>query len=656
MKFYISTTGIKRVTISNSGTGKRSSAPAAALAGRRIPSSRTLLPVVLVLGIVLPFLFVRVAFLVLESSAVCSSSLVGGPFVNSKLLIFDGVVSLVGEGYLTDSVSYHKSTRFGELTAVKYLTLMILAVYVFSFTVLACTMKKLREELTRALIEAKDGSGNGGGGIQGTLDSFNELVKEVTSKRQDIKAFAFKTKAMGFFRLNLFACSEVNAFWFDGNYLAADVSTLHDLLDDLNFVMNRFRAFFPIKQLLKMEHEVQSSRQRESIYWHLASHGVPKSLHCLCLKLAEEYAVNAMARSRLPSPEYVSHLTDPSFHHVVLLTDNVLAASVVVSSTVQNSARPEKLVFHIVTDKKTYTPMHSWFAINSFRPAVVEVKGLHQYDWPQEVNVGVKEMLEAHRLIWSHYYKNLKHEDFEYEGENRRCLEVLSPSCLSLMNHLRIYIPELFPDLNKILFLDDDVVVQHDLSSLLELDLNGKVVGAVVGSLCGDNCCPGRKYKDYLNFSYPIISSNFDHDHCAWLYGMNVLDLEAWRRTNITATYHKWLKLNLKSGLELWQPGALPPALLALDGNVHPIDPSWHVAELGQRSLEAHEETLKSAAVLHFSGPAKPWLEIGLPEVREETYSVRPEGRRFGFSLCSCFIAQFDISYSHVQLFIIENR
>lgn len=84
MKFYISTTGIKRVTISNSGTGKRSSAPAAALAGRRIPSSRTLLPVVLVLGIVLPFLFVRVAFLVLESSAVCSSSLGNIPLIFPK--------------------------------------------------------------------------------------------------------------------------------------------------------------------------------------------------------------------------------------------------------------------------------------------------------------------------------------------------------------------------------------------------------------------------------------------------------------------------------------------------------------------------------------------------------------------------------------------
>lgn len=196
-------------------------------------------------------------------------------------------------------------------------------------------------------------------------------------------------------------------------------------------------------QLSRMERKVQSARQRESIYWHLASHGVPKSVHCLCLKLAEEYAVNAVARSRLPPPEYVSRLSDPSFHHLVLLTDNILAASVVVSSTVQNSAYPEKLVFHIVTDKKTYTPMHAWFATNPIQSAAVEVKGLHQYDWSQEVNVKVKEMLEIHHLIWSHYYNNLKEEDFEHESSrNKRYLEALSPSCLSLMNHLRIYIPE----------------------------------------------------------------------------------------------------------------------------------------------------------------------------------------------------------------------
>ncbi|PNX75820.1 hypothetical protein L195_g031762 [Trifolium pratense] len=81
MKFYISAKGIKRVTISNGGSkgsGKDTTAvtggnPAGSIfSGRRI-SLRTVLPVVLVLGILLPFVFVRVAILVLESATFCSS-------------------------------------------------------------------------------------------------------------------------------------------------------------------------------------------------------------------------------------------------------------------------------------------------------------------------------------------------------------------------------------------------------------------------------------------------------------------------------------------------------------------------------------------------------------------------------------------------------
>lgn len=427
----------------------------------------------------------------------------------------------------------------------------------------------LTDELMRVLMEANERGAIDDGGIEGSPTSFSDLVQDVTSQRQDLKAFALKTKAM----------------------------------------------------LVKMERKVRSARYHESIYWNLASHGVPKSLHCLCLKLAEEYAVNSIARSRLPPPEFVSRLSDPSFHHIVLLTDNVLAASVVISSTITNSIYPGKLVFHVVTDKKTYTPMHAWFATNSIESAVVEVKGLHQFDWSYEVNKGVKKMLEIQRSIWSHYYDKFRQTEFELEGGSyERYMEALWPSCLSLMNNLRIYIPELFPELDKIVFLDDDVVVQHDLSSLWELDLDGKVIGAVVDSWCrdgqGDHCCKGRKYKDYFNFSDPIIASNLEYDRCGWLYGMNVFDLEAWRRTNITKTYHQWLKLNLDSGMGLWHPGALPPALLAFDGHMHPIDPIWHVAGLGYQPPEIGQEILKTAAVIHFNGPAKPWLEIGFREVR----------------------------------------
>ncbi|KHN11952.1 Putative galacturonosyltransferase 15 [Glycine soja] len=503
MKFYVSAKGIKRV-VAGKGSAK-TTAPAYTVAARRI-SNR----MVVVLGIVLLLSFVRVAVLVLESSAVCST--------------FDCV----------------GSTFFGGGDA----------------------NLKLRDELTRALIEANDGNANEGGAM-----SFNELVK-VLALKQDLKAFAFKTKAM----------------------------------------------------LSQMEREVQSARKKESLNWHIASHGVPQSLHCLCLRLAEEYAVNAMARSRLPSPEHVSRLVDPTFHHIVLLTDNVLAASVVVTSTVENSANPGRLVFHVVTDKKTYTPMHTWFAINSINSAVVQVRGLHHCDWSKEVNAGVKEMQETNQLIWKHYYNNYKEKELDHSEEHDRYFEALRPSSLSLLNHLRIYIPELFPDLNKVVLLDDDVVVQHDISSLWELDLNGKVSGSVFKSWCENSCCPGNKYVNFLNFSHPIISSNFDGDKCAWLFGVNIFDLEAWRRSDITKTYHQWLKLNVQSGLTLWNPGVLPPALIAFAGQVHPIDSSWFVTDLGYRhrseEISNSIERVEAAAVVHFNGPAKPWLEIGLPEVR----------------------------------------
>ncbi|XP_010273414.1 PREDICTED: probable galacturonosyltransferase 15 isoform X2 [Nelumbo nucifera] len=535
MQFHAST-GTKRVTISNGGgAGGGCFWEVMKVKGstRRF-SYRSVLPTVILLGVILPFLYIRTAFLALDSTSFCSS--------------LDCIRWRLGP------------TLFGGRES----------------------SPELREELLTALIEARDegerggaggGGGGGGAGMQGGSVSFNELVMEMTSKRPDIKGFAFKTKLM----------------------------------------------------LMKMERKVQLARHEELIYWHFASYGIPRSIHCLCLKLAEEYSINALARAPLPPPELVSCLADYSYLHIVLLTDNILAASVAVSSAIKNSAHPEKFVFHLVTDKKTYAPMHAWFALNPVAPAVIEVKGLHQFDWPHEVNVGVEEMLEIHRSTWSRYYYNSLREgrrkEFE-EGELTRRLDASRPSSFSLLNHLRIYLPELFPELKKIIFLDDDVVVQRDLSPLWELDLNGRVIGAVVNSSSGEgesernHCSPGRRYGDFLNFSNPLIYSEFEYDHCAWLYGMNVFDLQAWRGTSITEKYHHWLKLNLDSGFTLWRPGALPPALVAFQGHVHPIDPSWHMAGLGQQPFEVGLRMLEDASVIHFSGPAKPWLDIGSPELR----------------------------------------
>lgn len=138
----------------------------------------------------------------------------------------------------------------------------------------------------------------------------------------------------------------------------------------------------------------------------------------------------------MPPPEYAYRLTNASYLHFVILTDNILAAAVAVSSTMASSGDPENFVFHIVTDKKTYTAMHAWFALSPVFPAVVEVKGLHQFDWPSSISTTVMETVEEiHR-------GSMAHRSYTGDDEDYRRLEVLSPSSFSLLNYLRIHLPE----------------------------------------------------------------------------------------------------------------------------------------------------------------------------------------------------------------------
>lgn len=72
---------------------------------------------------------------------------------------------------------------------------------------------------------------------------------------------------------------------------------------------------------------------------------------------------------------------------------------------------------------------------------------------------------------------------------------------------------------------------------------------------------------------------------------------------------------NLKSDLSLWQLGTLPPGLIAFHGYVHTIDPFWHMLGLGYQENTSIADA-ENAAVIHFNGRAKPWLDIAFPELR----------------------------------------
>lgn len=198
-------------------------------------------------------------------------------------------------------------------------------------------------------------------------------------------------------------------------------------------------------QMEKHEREIRESKFAELMNKHFAASSIPKGIHCLSLRLTDEYSSNAHARKQLPPPELLPLLSDNSYHHFILSTDNILAASVVVASTVQSSLKPEKIVFHVITDKKTYAGMHSWFALNPVTPAIVEIKSIHQFDWLTRENVPVLEAVENQNGIRNYYHGNHIAGTNLSDTSPRKFaskLQARSPKYISLLNHLRIYLPE----------------------------------------------------------------------------------------------------------------------------------------------------------------------------------------------------------------------
>ncbi|KAF2286724.1 hypothetical protein GH714_024708 [Hevea brasiliensis] len=208
-----------------------------------------------------------------------------------------------------------------------------------------------------------------------------------------------------------------------------------------------------------LEEQMSSATEKSSKYGQIAAEEVPKGLYCLGIQLTTEWFGNLNLQRKINERMHIeSKLRDNNLYHFCVFSDNILATSVVVNSTALNSKRPNMVVFHLVTDEINYAAMKAWFSMNDLRGVTVEVQKFEDFKWLNASYVPVLKQLQDSET--QNYYFSGHNDD------GGTPIKFRNPKYLSMLNHLRFYIPEVFPALKKVIFLDDDVVVQKDLSAI----------------------------------------------------------------------------------------------------------------------------------------------------------------------------------------------
>ncbi|KAF7845174.1 putative galacturonosyltransferase 7 [Senna tora] len=346
---------------------------------------------------------------------------------------------------------------------------------------------------------------------------------------------------------------------------------------DCNNVDKKLRQIFDLT-----EDEADFHMRQSAFLYKLTVHTMPKSLHCLSLKLTVEYFKNPYDKEA-----EAEKFVDSSLHHYVIFSNNVLAASAVINSTVTHAKESWKQVFHVLTDEENYYAMKLWFLRNKYREAAVQVlniENLHLDNPKMEISAPLSLPEEFRVSIQS----AMSQTRTEY---------------MSIFSHSHYLLPDIFSKLKKIVVLDDDVVVQRDLSALWTLSMGEKVNGAA--QFCSVRLGQLRSY---------LGEKGINQNSCSWMSGLNVIDLVRWRDLGLTQTYKRLIK-ELSGQEGSMEANAWRASLLTFEGKIYPLDDSWVVSGLGHDYM-LDTQALNKAAVLHYNGNMKPWLDMGIPKYR----------------------------------------
>lgn len=201
----------------------------------------------------------------------------------------------------------------------------------------------------------------------------------------------------------------------------------------------------------------------------------------------------------------------------------------------------------------------------------------------------------------------------------------------SKTDYTRLYIAEILPQIDKVIYLDDDIIIQHDLAELYEVNVEDYYCAAS-RDMIGEGSSPS-----FLEKLHSMLPYYFNA-------GVMVLNLRKIREDNVSAKLVNYVLhgINFMGNQDAFN--------VVFDGNVKYISCKWNfiIHYLKEKSskgiaeyyglgcdIRTERQLLDSCHIIHFAGVDRPWenYQYYFTDLYLSYFEKSPFGDEMGFRL-----------------------
>lgn len=185
---------------------------------------------------------------------------------------------------------------------------------------------------------------------------------------------------------------------------------------------------------------------------------------------------------------------------------------------------------------------------------------------------------------------------------------------LSISAYYRIFMPLLFPSYDKIIYLDCDLVLNHDISELFLIDLSNDYLIAAVQDLgIISDAQQNKKMSSYINERLMLNDiTNYVNS------GVLLLNIKQMNKEKITSKFLDNLSSSVSDPFKFHDQDIINKVCA---GRVYFLDPKWNVlsslsfknkypqAKLTDKELTQFTHSFNDPYIIHYAGAEKPWKD-----------------------------------------------